>query len=223
MNRRPIRAVLFDLDGTLFATRKLYLECFADALEPVLGRRPTHEEMMARRPRAEVRFLREMSGEESHAEVMDRFHKRFKERHEADFQGVYTGVPQMLKALREVGVPLGIVTGKSRRSWGITSSRVVLGKFSVGIFDDDVPAPKPDPAGLIMALELMARPAEEVVYVGDSESDLEAAQRAGVRPGGVLWSKREHERESFRQAALEGGGLTFDSPKDVVDRVLGGE
>ena len=223
-----IRAVLFDLDGTLVATRRLYLEAFADALEPVLGRRPGHEEMMALRPRAEVRFLRELGGEEAHFAVMERFYRAYENRHDQDFEGIYPGVQEMLARLRSLGTPMGLVTGKSRRSWGVTSPRVKLGPFSVAVFDDDVPRSKPDPSGLRAAvLELAQAGAlrpdgiDEVLYVGDSPTDLEAAAGAGVRPGAALWSKRPHERDAFRARAEALGGIAFATPAGLVEVVQG--
>ncbi|TVP79588.1 MAG: HAD family hydrolase [Gemmatimonadales bacterium] len=209
---RPLSAILLDLDGTLIATRRLYLEAFADALEPVLGHRPSHDEMIALRPRAEIRFLEEMGGTSHHGGVMDRFFQAYHERHEDDFEGVYTGVPALLDELRALGRPLGIVTGKSRRSWSITGPRVGLGDFQVEVFDDDVPASKPDPAGLRQAVAARGVSPAQAIYVGDSVTDLEAARRAGLFPVAVLWSKRAHEREPFAAAARENGGLAVATP-----------
>jgi pyrophosphatase PpaX len=224
----PIRAVLFDLDGTLVATRRLYLEAFADALEPVLGRRPGHEEMMALRPRAEIRFLRELGGEDAHVDVMESFYRAYEKRHDRDFQGIYPGVREMLARLRSMGTPMGLVTGKSRRSWDVTAPRVMLGPFPVAIFDDDVPQSKPDPSGLQAAVRALSQAPSpgpsgphEVLYVGDSPTDLEAAAGAGVRPAAALWSKRPHEREPFQAQAEALGGIALPTPARLVEIVYG--
>jgi pyrophosphatase PpaX len=221
-----IRAVLFDLDGTLVATRRLYLEAFADALEPVLGRRPGHEEMMALHPRAEIRFLRELGGEEAHAAVMERFYMAYQDRHDRDFEGIYPGIRETLASLRALGTPMGLVTGKSRRSWGVTAPRVKLGPFSVAIFDDDVPQSKPDPSGVQAAVEALSQAgslgpngSQEVIYVGDSPTDLEAAAGAGVRPGAALWSKRPHERDAFQAEAEALGGVALSTPARLLEIV----
>jgi len=214
-------AVLFDLDGTLIATRRLYLESFADALEPVFRRRPTHEWFMARNPRAEVRFLRELAGDEAHPGVMERFYVAYEERHDRDFEGIYDGVEEMLAGVRARGVPMGIVTGKSRRSWDITSRRVSLGEFGVRVFDDDVPAPKPDPAGLRRAAETLGVSVERVLYLGDSASDLEAAHAAGARAFGVLWPKRPDEIEGFRRLAHALGGRVLRHPAELEAVLVG--
>ncbi|TVP43738.1 MAG: HAD family hydrolase [Gemmatimonadales bacterium] len=219
MSGGDVRPVLFDLDGTLIATRRLYLEAFADALEPVLDRRATHDEMMALRPRAEARFLREVGGDEAHPDVMDRFWVAYEARHAADFEGIYPGVPELLAVLRGRGLPLGLVTGKSRRTWEITRPHVegALGRFDALVFDDDVPEPKPDPSGILLALEALAAGPEGCVYVGDTYSDLEAARSAGLVPVGALWSKRPHEREAFATHARSLDGFVVESPSDLAD------
>jgi pyrophosphatase PpaX len=240
----PGTPALFDLDGTLIATRRLYLEAFADALEPVLGERPTHEAMMALRPRAEVRFLLEVGGEAAHPGVMARFYEAYHRRHPHDFEGIYPGVPALLAKLREEGIPLGLVTGKSRRAWEITRPHVepALGPFQVQVFDDDVPASKPDPAGIRKAVAALGagaalragagtgagagvgtasgRGQPRAVYVGDTRSDLEAARGAGLVPVAVLWSKREHERGPFAAAARALGGWSVRTPDELLGRLL---
>jgi pyrophosphatase PpaX len=211
--------VLFDLDGTLIATRKLYLEAFAEALEPALGRRPTHREMMALRPRAEVRFLLEVAGPAAHVEVLARFYESYTRLHETAFEGVYPGVHAMLRSLRQAGRPLGLVTGKSLRAWRVTQAQVDLGAFQAMVFDDDVPAPKPDPAGLTLALQRLGHAPGGAVYVGDSSTDLEAAARAGIRPLAALWSKRPHERPGFAALARELGGDALPHPDALLTAV----
>jgi len=212
----PRSAILFDLDGTLIATRRLYMEALADALEPALGVRWSEADILRHRPRAERRFLLEQV-EAHHADaVLERFYASYERRHEDDFQGVYPGIPEMLDELRARGRPPGLVTGKSRRAWEITVPRAGLGDFAVTVFDDDVPAPKPDPAGLLLALRrLDARPVE-ALYVGDSLADLEAARRAGMAAVGVLWSKKPHEVEPFSEAGRELGARIIHRPQELL-------
>ncbi len=217
-----LKGILFDLDGTLIATRRLYVESFADALEPVLGERLSEEQIMARKPRAERRFLRELAGDQHVRATLERFYASYETRHEASFEGIYPGVRPLLQALRQRQVPIGLVTGKSRRSWRITGPRIGLGDFAVTVFDEDVPAPKPDPTGLQLALDALRMDPDRVVYVGDSVTDLEAARALGMPSGAVLWSKKAHERQPFSHEGRELGARVLDHPSRVL-RLLDGE
>ncbi len=217
----PLKGVLFDLDGTLIATRRLYIESFADALEPVLGERLSEEQIMARKPRAERRFLRELAGDRHIQGTLERFYDAYEARHDRSFEGIYPGVRELLRELRSREVPIGLVTGKSRRSWQITGPRIELGAFDVRVFDEDVPHPKPDPTGLRLAVDALSVDPNLLMYVGDSVTDLQAAQALGMPSGAVLWSKKQHEREPFGREGRNLGARVFEDPLGVL-RLLEG-
>ncbi|MFW6078111.1 MAG: HAD family hydrolase [Gemmatimonadota bacterium] len=207
-------AVIFDLDGTLIATRSLYLECYRRALEPELGRRPSDEELFGMKPRAELRFLPELAAEAD--ACLETFYRHYESLHDTLFEGVYRGVPEMLETLRMRDVPLGIVTGKSRRGLEITAARVELGPFDAVVVDDDVAEPKPDPEGLRRALDALGAVPADAVYVGDTIGDMRAARAAGVRGGAVVWSKRAYERDGFIERARAEGAVPLIEPADVM-------
>jgi len=206
-------AVLFDLDGTLIATKALYLEAYRTAVEPYVRAGMTHDDILALRPTSELAFLRAVVAESDFDACLEDFYRAYHELHEGMFEGVYPGIPEVLDSLRAAHVPMGIVTGKSRRSWDVTSAIVSLGPFDVLVFDDDVRAPKPDPHGLELALDLLAVPPDRAVYVGDTLSDLKAARAAGLHPVTVLWARPESERAPFaREAMAEGAIAAVESP-----------
>jgi pyrophosphatase PpaX len=214
MNPAPpaLSTVLFDLDGTLIATRRLYVEALARALEPVVGRRFTEADIMSHLPKAERRFLRRIAGEEHFPTVLESFYRAYDDHHEVAFQGVYPGVLELLADLRRRGLRLGLVTGKSRRAWEITERHAGLGPFHTVVVDDDVPHPKPDPAGLHLAMERLKADPAATAYIGDSLTDLEAAAAAGVRPGAVLWSKKPEEVEAFTRESRARGAFVLRDP-----------
>ncbi|HUE97229.1 MAG TPA: HAD-IA family hydrolase, partial [Longimicrobiaceae bacterium] len=184
-----LSAILFDVDGTLVDTYRLYLESYRRALEPYLGYAPADEEFIARRPSSEKRFLEEWIGAERGDECHASMRRHYEELHATHFEGVYDGVREMLAGLRSTGIPLGIVTGKGRYAWDVTEAEIGLGPFDVVITDDDVPEPKPDPAGLRAAPAQLGGPAEDILSVGDSMADMAAGGAAGMRVGAALWPK----------------------------------
>jgi pyrophosphatase PpaX len=188
-NPHKLDAVLFDLDGTLIDTYRLYLECYRRALEPHLGYAPTDTQIAARRPASERRFLSDWLGEEAGAACHAEMLRLYGELYRSMSEGAYPGVAEMLAALRAGGVRLGIVTGKGREAWDVTRAFTDVGPFEVVVTDDDVHAAKPDPGGLLAAAEALGIAPEQAVYVGDGTVDMRAGRNAGMRIGAALWAK----------------------------------
>jgi len=198
------KAILFDLDGTLIDTFRLYVESYVRALEPFLGHAPTLEEIAAHHPSSERGFLYEWLGREKGEACHAAFRAHYAELHGALGEGLYDGVREMLAALRSAGYPLGIVTGKGRHAWEVTERELELGAWQVVVTDDDVSAPKPAPDGLLAAARALGVDPAEVVYVGDSVVDLKAGRAAGMRTAAVLWPKTgEGEAERFVNTTRE--------------------
>lgn len=192
-----MKAVLWDVDGTLVSTKDLYLECYRRALEPYMGKLLSDEELFSLKPHhSELRILRNHSGDAFEA-CISAFTEHYAVLHKTHFGGVYDGISETISALRARGIRNGIVTGKSRRSWEITLTEVELGHFDVVIADDDVADPKPHPEGILAALAALDVSPEHAVYVGDSPTDIQAAQAAGVSAAAAMWSKDEGWRHRF--------------------------
>jgi pyrophosphatase PpaX len=200
-----VRAVLFDLDGTLVNTWALYLEAYLRTLEPYAGRRLSLDEVRQLHPSSEVRALESLVPADevphAHATLLEHYGGL----HGELFAGVYPGVVALLDALRAKGLTLGIVTGKSHGAWAITHPQSGLGDFAVFVGDDDVTEAKPSPEGLRLALHRLDVPAEEALYVGDSIPDATAARDAGVRFAAALWAKRSGDVPEFLRRVREVG------------------
>ncbi len=216
----PYSAILFDLDGTLIATRRLYVTSYAKALAPFVGRELGADELVALRPGAERRFLKQMVSDDDFPACLEIFYQHYAGLHPTHFEGVYEGVPAMLEALREAGMQLGIVTGKSRRAFEITAPYAGLGAFETVIVDDDVEDPKPSPEGIRLALNALGVQPDRVLYIGDSSKDVEAALRARVVPAVPLWCKRPQEIGRFADRARSKGALVFETPEALTETVL---
>jgi phosphoglycolate phosphatase-like HAD superfamily hydrolase len=192
-----IRGVLFDLDGTLIDTWDLYVEAYIRSLEPHFGRRLSLEELLRLRPTSEIRVFQRALAPPEAAAAHREFLRHYRALHPTHFGGLYAGVPELLAALRGLGLPLGLVTGKSRPAWEITASLVALGPFQVVVTDEDVREAKPDPEGLFLALGRLGIAPAEALYVGDSVGDAQAAHAAGVPFAAALWPKTPEERRTF--------------------------
>jgi phosphoglycolate phosphatase/pyrophosphatase PpaX len=216
MSDQITKAVLFDLDGTLIFTKRLYLEAYRRALFPYLRRRLSDTDLLSRDTRSERLVLASCVPDSQLSDCIRSFHREYESLHASHFEGVCDGVLELLSKLREQGLKLGIVSGKSRPAWEITARLTALGAFDVVIMDDDMPAPKPDPRGIGMALESLGVEARESVYIGDAVFDLDAAIAAGVRPAAALWSKQGQRRQDLLREAEQRGATILHAPVDLL-------
>ena len=210
-------AIVFDVDGTLIDTYRLYMESYRRALAPVLGYSPGDAELIGRGASSERGILRAWVPDDRLDDCHADLCRHYEALHASLAEGFYEGAREMLAALRAAGIPLGVVTSKGRRAWEVTASRIDLGDFAVVVTEDDVAEPKPHPEGLLAAAAALGEPPERLVYIGDSSGDLKAGRAAGMAVGAVLWPKTAPgEREAFleriRPLAPE---WVFDRPADL--------
>lgn len=213
-------AVLFDLDGTLIDTGPLYRETYRRAVAPHARQDLTPAEIRQDAPRCEMGFLRHVVRADAFEVCREAFYTHYEALHDRFFGGAYPGIPDVLDTIRARRHPLGIVTGKSRRAWEITLARTTLGPFDVLVFEDDVEHPKPDPAGIRLALEALRAPAASALYIGDSMQDIHAALAAGVRPVAAAWDAGDNGRaDDFAEHASELGAHVVRSPDALLDLI----
>ena len=199
-----ITSVLFDLDGTLIDSWRLYMEAYTRTFEECYGRpfdRSETLELLGRRPRSETWLLRNLLGPDAQLDAFELFLAQYRSLHDSHFDGPYDGILDMLRELRRQRYALGIVTGKSREAWTITETQAGLVPFDVVVTESDIATPKPDPEGLLKALSLLGREIGETLYIGDSLPRRRGG--AGDRHG------------------LLGGGLAQGAGRETVVRCIG--
>ncbi len=187
-----IRAVLFDLDGTLLdsfrshlAIYQATLATFGIALDARRFRRlyaPNWNE-----------FYRRVGLPPEHWEAASAEWLRQAAGHEPlPFPGVADVLAQLRRTYR-----LGVVTGGSRSRVDADLRRGELaGCFAVVVTADDVREPKPAPEGLGIALRTLDVAASQALYVGDTESDHDFARAAGVAFVAVDGGFSRHDRRA---------------------------
>ncbi|OQX09539.1 MAG: HAD family hydrolase [Desulfobulbaceae bacterium A2] len=189
------RAVLFDLDGTLLDT----LEDLARATNRALARHglPEHPVDAYRYFVGDglrtliTRVLPEPRREEAtSAAVMAAFQEEYgRSWHERS--APYPGVAAMLDALAAQGVSLNVLSNKPDAFTRLCVDRLLKRwRFEQVRGQREGTARKPDPsAALEIAAELGRTPAE-VLYLGDTATDMRTATAAGMFPVGALWGFR---------------------------------
>lgn len=192
-----IRSILFDFDFTLADSSQGVHDCINFALEK-MALAPTSYRMACRTiglSLHETYFV--LTGDKNTAKA-DEFLRWFVERANVvmiDRTQLFETTPGLMHQIRSAGYSLGIVSTKYRyRIESILSRDQLLDPFDVIIGGEDVTAHKPDPESLNLAISRLEVRPTEVLYVGDSVTDAETAQRAGVKFVAVLTGVT-HERQ----------------------------
>lgn len=190
-----VNTVLFDMDGTLLDTLEdLHVSTNwalqQSGLPPI-----TAEEMRLAAGYGSI-VLTEKAVKGAFAEgtpefqrVHDAFIAHYHE-HCDDNTKPYEGIMELLEALQQRGVKMGIVSNKIdpdveglRKQWFEQYIPLGIGR------SDDIPK-KPAPDMALMALEQLGSTVDQAVYVGDSEPDAQIARNAGCLSACALWGFR---------------------------------
>lgn len=213
---RPIRAVVFDHDGTLIdslavvvAASNAILAAEGHAPQPrdtiVAGMvLPTPERLGALLGASDPTHLRTL-GARYDALALTLAHGATS----------YPGIPSLLKSLQSRGLPLAVVSNSAHAFLEAALRHAGLWScFSAVVGADDVALPKPDPCGLLGVIAQLRCAPDDCIYVGDSHTDLTTARRAGVHAIGVTWGA--HPRAEL---APMGFDALVDTPHQLLELV----
>ena len=199
-----IKAVIWDLDGTLLNT----LDDLAASVNAALAMNG-----MPLRSTEEVRafvgngirnlMMRAVPGGEANPafdKALEDFTRHYGA-HSRDRTRPYDGILEMLDKLSGEGVKHAIVSNKIDFAVKALSRAYFGERMCAAIGDDPSRARKPAPDSVFAAMREMGVTAQETVYVGDSDVDVLTAHNAGVTCCAVSWGFRPEE--SLRAAGAE--------------------
>jgi pyrophosphatase PpaX len=215
MTQLPIRAVLFDFDGTLADSTELIMRSWRHMMATHHGAVPPDEEWLSGFGMTlETQVARFARFPEEAREMLESY-RSFQRLHHDEMLRPFPGVVEVVRELERRGVGLAIVTSKHREATlrGMDLCGVVE-HFPVIVTPEDVSEPKPHPEPVLHALERLGVRAEEAVFVGDSPHDMAAGRAAGTRTAAALWGP-------FPRAALEREepDWLLESPEEVLGMV----
>ena len=215
-----IKAVIWDLDGTLLNT----LDDLAASVNAALAMNG-----MPLRSTEEVRafvgngirnlMMRAVPGGEANPafdKALEDFTRHYGA-HSRDRTRPYDGILEMLDRLSAAGVKHAIVSNKIDFAVKALSRAYFGERMCAAIGDDPSRARKPAPDSVFAAMREMGVTAQETVYVGDSDVDVLTARNAGVPCVAVLWGFRDEA--CLRAAGAERLARTPDELREIIDRL----
>lgn len=192
-----IKAIIFDLDGTICDTLTDLGECTNQALADF--NLPPHkiEEYRKIVGNGVDTQMRRAIGEEKYTkELADQVKAAFKAYYDKNYlrnTKPYEGMEEALDELSKMGLKLAVFSNKPDEFAG-KLCRTLFGERFELIAGNRAGIPvKPDPTGLFLALEKLGVKPEECLHCGDSSVDMDTGKNAGITTIGVEWGFRTRE------------------------------
>lgn len=210
-----IKAVLFDLDGTLADTAP-DLGGALNRLREECGLLPLPLSQLRPHASAGARGLLGVGfgltpDQPLYAEMQKRFLVQYESQLCADTR-LFPGVADLLTELESRDIAWGIVTNKIERFTHPLLACLGLDTRAACVISGDTAAkPKPDAAPLLMACDIAGVLPEHTLYVGDDERDVVAGRAAGMRTVIAAWGYLG----GSNPVAEWGGDIVIDAPSDV--------
>ena len=214
-NEPKLRAILFDVDGTLIDTVHLIVRALDYTYRKHLGIALPHEEirrLIGLPLHVQMHYLDDkLSHPVDHAQ-MEQDERAYYEAHRHQERVI----PEMLEAVRcakQRGYRTALVTSKNQREYAVSRPQLQLDDWIDAIVTaDDTECHKPHPDPVFKALERLEVAPESAIYIGDTVYDITCGRSAGTLVASVAWGA--HLPEDLRAAQPD---YFFEQPNDALE------
>ncbi len=209
-----LRAILFDLDGTLVDT----LDDIADAMNHALrandlSPHPTdaYRALVGEGVGRLVERALPADRQDLHGPVLDELSVYYTD-HMVDKSRPYPGVPELLDELAAREIPMAVLSNKPHEATAWMVERLLGDWEFERVYGESEAVPrKPDPTGALrIAREVGVEP-DEWLYLGDTLTDMQTASAAGMLPVGALWGFRDRA-----ELVEHGARALVERPGEVI-------
>lgn len=218
-----LRAVLFDMDGTLLDTAPDFI-AVCQAMRLDRGLEPLDNTLIRDQISGGARAMVAATfAIDPQAEGFETLRQEFLERYQshcAVFSKLFDGMPTLLEDIEQAKLLWGVATNKPvcfaepiMQQLGLATRSAVL------VCPDHVSRSKPDPEMLLLACEKLGIQPGEALFVGDDLRDIESGRAAGCKTAAVTYGYI-HPDDNPRHW---GADVVVDHPQDlraVLDRAL---
>lgn len=185
-----IKNFIFDVDRTLIDSYKPELETLKEALSIVTKKEYSDAVMNKLTILPTDKFFRSL-GIDPESKTMTEINYYWGLLLEQRKISFFEGIKELLLEMKEKGFFLGIVTSRTKEELNeIEDLLKYINLFNIVITSDMVTNAKPDPESLNIIINEFNLRREETIYIGDSNSDKEAAQNANISFGFANWENK---------------------------------
>ena len=186
-----LRAVLFDLDGTLADTLPDLADALASVARDAGAGMPDEARLRPLVSRGGREMIASVLGPDADSASLSLARRRFLQRYRSAIAvrtRLFPGMDAVLGTLERFGVRWGVVTNK--HAWltePLLESLGLRARAACIVSGDSASHPKPHPAPLLLACEHLTVEPSTVAYVGDARSDIASGRAAGVTTVSAGW------------------------------------
>ena len=184
---QKIKAIIFDLDGTLGNTLPLCIKAFKSSVEPLINRVVPDEEIIATFGPSEEGTIMKLVPEHYEKGLAGYLHQ-YKILHSM-CPHPFDGIKELLIYLQGKSVKLAMVTGKGKHSTDISLQYFNIEPFFEIVETGSVNGPRKTEGIQCVLKNWPGIQKDEIVYVGDAVSDIEASRKAGVPVIAAAWAE----------------------------------
>ena len=203
-----LKAVLFDLDGTIIDSNNAIFETYTHVAKR-LGVEPP-----------DIEVLRGLLGQPSNLNLPILFGDN------KDARPIYNEVvikthenlptlPHVKETLEKIDLPMGIVTSK-RKANAIEVLGELYEKFDVLVTPEQTVKQKPDPEPMHLACKKLSVKPEECVYIGDTVRDYKTARNSGTEFIALI--DKGSTAEQFDEIGAKNQVTAFDMIPDMITK-----
>jgi len=184
---QKIKAVIFDLDGTLANTLPLCISAFRKSIEPLINRNVSDEEIIATFGPSEEGTI-EALAPDFYDKGVANYLTQYTALHDM-CPAVFDGTPQILETLKSKGIRTAMVTGKGKASADISLQRFGITKY-FELLETGIRTGPSKPQGIQSILNKWNDlNKDEVIYIGDAPSDVTACREVGIPIVAAAWAE----------------------------------
>lgn len=201
------KAVLYDIDGTLLNTFDMNMYPLIRIIQEELGETWSIEQVRPFYAQPGLKTMKDLG-----VRNIETTYARWVSYVNAYDTGArpFDGIELVLKSFHAAGIRQAIVSSKMKKQYKIDVVDQGLDRYmETAVLEEDTRIHKPNPEPILECLRRMQLNAEDVIYIGDAESDLQAACNAGVDFGIALWGNC-----MFHGA--ENAAFQFRMPEDMM-------
>lgn len=177
--KKPV--ILFDLDGTLVDTEDLIFASFVHTFKKYKPEYTLSEAELKSFLGPTLRQTFERYFDSSQCDEMIAYYRDYNHKHHDELIKEYPGAKETLAWLKDNGYDVGVVSNKVEKTVRMGLKTFGLESYvQVVVGAEGVDQPKPSPEGLLIACEKMYHGHDDIIYIGDSPSDIKTCKNMGA-------------------------------------------